>query len=117
MFTDRILLRDVLDNVIDNAIKFTHDGGVDVSSFMEEKDGRCESVIQIKDTGIGIQKEKENILFQEFRQASEGLDRKFEGIGLGLTISKKIIEKLNGKMYMQSSSNGTTINIYFPIKK
>ena len=117
VFTDRILLRDVLDNVIDNAIKFTHDGGVDISSFREEKDGRCESVIQIKDTGIGIQKEKENILFQEFRQASEGLDRKFEGIGLGLTISKKIIEKLNGKMYMQSSSNGTTINIYFPIKK
>ncbi len=113
--TNKILLRDVLDNIIDNAVKFTNEGGVDISSFREEKSGISEAVIQIKDTGIGIQKEKEDLLFKEFRQLSEGLNRKYEGLGLGLTISKRMIEKLEGKMNIQSDSNGTTINIYFRV--
>lgn len=113
--TNKILLRDVLDNIIDNAVKFTNEGGVDISSFREEKNGISEAVIQIKDTGIGIQKEKEDLLFKEFRQLSEGLNRKYEGLGLGLTISKRMIEKLEGKMNIQSDSNGTTINIYFRV--
>ncbi len=114
--TDRILLRDVLDNVIDNAVKFTNQGGVDVSSFKNENEGRNEAIIQIKDTGIGIQKEKEEMLFKEFRQISEGLDRKFEGIGLGLVISRRIIEKLNGRMSIKSGTDGTTVSIIFPVK-
>ncbi len=115
--TNKILLRDVLDNVIDNAVKFTNEGGVNIFSFREEKNGRSVAVIQIKDTGIGIQKGKEDLLFKEFRQLSEGLNRRYEGIGLGLAISKRMIEKLGGKMIIRSDSNGTTVNIYFHIIK
>lgn len=116
VYTDKVLLRDVLDNIIDNAVKFTKEGGVDIITFKEKKAGLDMAVVQIKDTGIGIQKDKERLLFQEFRQISEGLDRKFDGIGMGLTISKKIIERLNGQMFIKSGMDGTTVSIYFPIK-
>jgi signal transduction histidine kinase len=111
--TDRIILRDILDNLIDNAIKFTQSGTVKVSISSKKIDEYKYVVIAIEDSGIGIPQGKEGMAFQEFRQISEGLNRNYEGIGLGLTVTKRLVERINGKMYINSvEGKGTTIKIY-----
>ena len=112
--TDKILLRDILDNLIDNAIKFTESGGIHISTSVRNQK---QAVIEIKDTGIGIPKGKEDLLFQEFRQISEGLSRKYDGIGLGLAISKRLIDRINGSLTIESiEGEGTIVKVYFPLK-
>ena len=109
--TDRILFRDILDNLIDNSVKFTETGGVHITTSVRNSK---QAVIEIKDTGIGIPKGKEDLLFQEFRQLSEGLSRKYEGIGLGLTISKRLVDRINGSLSLESiEGQGTIVRIYF----
>ncbi|MGQ9642613.1 MAG: response regulator, partial [Ignavibacterium sp.] len=72
--------------------------------------------IKIKDTGIGIPPESISKIFEEFRQVSEGLDRKFDGTGLGLTLTKKFVEVLGGKIQVESEvDKGSIFTISFPI--
>lgn len=112
-------LKKVVSHLISNAIKFTNKGSVTLSVtttgsvFDSEK-----IIISITDTGIGIPDEEVDHIFDEFRQASEGLTRKFEGTGLGLTISKKFIELLDGEIQVNSKLNkGTTFTVSIPIYK
>ncbi len=115
--TDKILLKDTLDNLIDNAIKFTNRGGVEIKLSEERNTTKDYAVINISDSGIGIPTEKEKVALEEFRQISEGLSRNFQGIGLGLSISQKMIEKLNGKLKIESTEGkGTTVKIYLAEK-
>lgn len=97
--TDPRMLRDVLNNLINNAIKFTNNGGVFVSLEVFHRD----FIVSIKDTGIGIPEESLGIIFEEFRQVSEGLGRGFQGTGLGLTICKKYVELLGGQISVKST--------------
>lgn len=97
--TDPRMLRDVLNNLINNAIKFTKEGGVFVTLEVLHRD----FIISIKDTGIGIPEESLGVIFEEFRQVSEGLGRGFQGTGLGLTICKKYVELLGGQISVKSS--------------
>lgn len=97
--TDPRMLRDVLNNLINNAIKFTSKGGVFVSLELFHRD----FLVSIKDTGIGISEENLGLVFEEFRQVSEGLGRGFQGTGLGLTICKKYIELLGGQISIKST--------------
>ncbi|MGE5859078.1 MAG: ATP-binding protein, partial [Ignavibacteria bacterium] len=79
------------------------------------KNGRAWGIIRIADTGIGISPEKINIIFDEFRQVSEGGARNYEGSGLGLTISKKIIELMGGHIKVESQIGiGSKFSIYLP---
>ncbi|MGQ9798713.1 MAG: hybrid sensor histidine kinase/response regulator, partial [Ignavibacterium sp.] len=72
--------------------------------------------IKIKDTGIGIPPESISKIFEEFRQGSEGLDRKFDGTGLGLTLTKKFVEVLDGKIQVECEvDKGSIFTISFPI--
>ncbi len=92
--TDPKVLEDVLNNLVSNAIKFTENGKIILSvDELIEPDGQ-HIIIKVQDTGIGIPKEKQELVWHEFRQASEGFNRSFEGTGLGLTISKKYIKML-----------------------
>ncbi len=69
----------------------------------------------MRDTGIGIPQESLNQIFEPFRQGSEGLNRKYEGMGLGLTITKKYVEILDGKIEIESiQGEGTTTTVTFP---
>ncbi len=110
--TDERILSDILNNLVNNAIKFTNEGGVVIESGVE--DGNF--FINVIDTGIGIPEEKYNIIFQEFRQVSEGISRSFEGSGLGLSLAKKFTELLNGEIKLKSEiGKGSTFTISLPI--
>ena len=71
--------------------------------------------ISVKDEGIGIPEDKQELIWQEFRQVSEGYNRKFEGAGLGLTIVKKYVQLLNGRISVESKLNkGSNFTVYIP---
>ncbi len=113
--TDMQMLNSVLNNMIDNAIKYTNEGSIAVSAGIQKIDGMTWAFIKVKDTGIGISEENQKIIFDEFRQASEGYSRSFEGTGLGLSIIKKYIELLNGKISVESRlGEGSTFSVYLP---
>jgi PAS domain S-box-containing protein len=113
---DESLLIKVINNLIDNAIKFTDKGGVKIELESRQIDNRDYAVIKVIDTGIGIDEQYHSIIFEEFRQVSEGLSRSFEGTGLGLTISKKYVELMGGKISVHSKpGEGSTFEVIFPI--
>jgi len=92
--SDEHLLQTSLLNLIDNAVKFTNTGGIAVF-LKKEANSSGDITISIRDTGIGIPDEKREMIFEEFRQASEGYNRPYEGSGLGLAITRKSIHLLN----------------------
>jgi len=112
---DERLLLQIINNLVNNAIKFTEEGGVTVEVGKDRIDGKSCVVIKVKDTGIGISKEHHNFIFEEFRQVSEGLGRTYEGSGLGLSITKKFVDLLGGKILLDSQiGKGSTFIVLFP---
>ncbi len=114
-YYDQELLTNALYNLIDNAIKFTKKGSVTVEvSSTSVNERKCASV-RITDTGIGISESDHELIFSPFRQASEGYSRNYEGTGLGLTLSKRMIESMNGKILLESKpSVGSTFTVLIP---
>jgi len=85
---------------------------------MDKSNGKNYAVIKVIDTGIGIAKEDQETIFDEFRQVSEGYNRHFEGAGLGLTIAKKFAEKMGGNISLQSEvGKGSTFTVVFPAEE
>lgn len=112
---DKRYLRRAITNLVQNAMKFTEKGGVSVFVVNPDKDY---VVIAIKDTGSGIPQEALPHLFTKFYQASNVLNRKQEGSGLGLSIVKKIVEAHKGIVWVESLENvGTTFYIALPLAK
>jgi PAS domain S-box-containing protein len=109
-------LRQVLTNLVGNAVKFTNEGEVFVSVSAQKNPDDCyELIFSVKDTGIGIPAEKMDKLFKPFSQVDDYSTRSYGGTGLGLVISKKLIELMNGRMWVESEvDKGTTF--YFTIK-
>ncbi|NUM70522.1 MAG: response regulator [Ignavibacteriaceae bacterium] len=108
---DEIIFVEILNNIINNAIKFTNTGSVTVE-INEHRDK--ELMISVIDTGIGIEESQLAVIFEEFRQASEGIDRNFEGTGLGLTISKRYTELLGGRIEVKSIPGlGSNFTLFF----
>jgi CheY-like chemotaxis protein len=104
----------IIENLIVNAIKYTNTGGITIEIDKNILEGVSWCVLKVKDTGIGISKENIELIFEEFRQVSEGLSRKFEGSGLGLTIAKKFVELMGGKITAESEPGiGSTFSIMF----
>ena len=113
---DRKLLAQVLNNLVDNAIKFTKTGFIRIETDEQIIDSQKYGVVKVIDTGIGIPQECINFIFEEFRQLSEGLSRNFEGVGLGLTITKNFVELMNGKIEVQSEvDKGSKFSVMFPV--
>jgi signal transduction histidine kinase len=109
---DSMRLRQVIHNLLDNALKFTNCGSIEFGCSLVN-----ETNIQfyVKDTGIGIHPKKQKVIFDSFRQADEALaTREYEGTGLGLSISKGIVTLMKGNIWVESAvSEGTTF--YFTI--
>ena len=113
---DPTRLSQVITNLVHNAIKFTQTGYVELGiKVTEQTDKTMMLTIQVKDTGIGISKEKQKLIFERFTQADSSTSRGFGGTGLGLAICKKILE-LQGSMLRVVSSEGQGSTFYFSKK-
>lgn len=115
--TDEKIIRQILNNLINNAIKYTSNGGVTVSLGKEQRNKKFFISIRVEDTGIGIPLNKQDLIWDEFRQVSEGFNRSFEGAGLGLSITKKFVEKLGGEITLEKSEVdiGSVFKVLFPV--
>lgn len=114
-YTANNLVEKILFHLIKNGIKFTNTGGVEIKIHEKGRDENKKIHISVIDTGIGIQAPDLENIFQEFRQGSEGLTRKFEGTGLGLTISKKFANLLNGDINVSSKPDkGSNFTLIIP---
>ncbi len=101
--SDEKLVSEILINLVNNAIKYTDKGSVEITANKKVKKGKKYFVVEVKDTGIGIPKEKQEIIWEDFRQASEGTSRKYEGTGLGLSIAKRFAEAIKANLYLKES--------------
>ena len=107
LYGDSNRIRQVLLNLIGNALKFTSQGSVVVRVMLEEQDcehGATSIRISVSDTGIGLNQEQQSRLFQAFSQADSSATRRFGGSGLGLFISKKLVELMGGDIGVESAA-------------
>lgn len=101
--TDQEKLYAIFTNLVKNAIKYSYRGYIEFGYYPEQNEqGRDLMIFYVKDTGIGIHKDKTSIIFDRFRQVSEGKNRHYEGAGLGLSITKSYVEMLGGKIWVES---------------
>lgn len=118
---DEIRITQILSNLVNNSIKFTHQGGVhfNISRKPDDKLNGIDAEIiriQVIDTGIGIPAEKQAQLFEAFSQADSSITRKYGGTGLGLTIVKHLINLMNGRISVDSEEGkGTSFSIMLPL--
>lgn len=110
---DPVRLNQILINLVGNALKFTESGGVRVLADLAENDGDAAHVrFRVEDTGIGIPKDKQALIFQSFSQASSDTTRKYGGTGLGLAIVKELVELQEGELDLESTEGvGTTFTV------
>jgi signal transduction histidine kinase len=112
--SDKLRVHQILLNLVNNAVKFTESGTVKIDAFLKNQS----VLVNVTDTGIGIEKNKIDLLFKPFSQIDTGLTRKHEGTGLGLSICKKLLTLLNGTIEVESEYGvGSTFSISLPIKK
>jgi PAS domain S-box-containing protein len=111
-------LRQILINLLNNAVKFTNKGEVAVFVSSRKLEGnRHEIHFVVKDTGMGIPEEKKSCLFQSFSQIDASTTRKYGGTGLGLAISKRLVELMDGKIWVESDvGKGSTFHFAIPIE-
>lgn len=111
--TDERLLRQIINNLVNNAVKYTNAGSIEISV---SKAGNS-FVLIVKDTGIGIKKDKINNIFEEFGQVSEGYNKEYIGSGLGLTLVKRYTTLMNGEINVSSEyGKGTQFTVKLPLK-
>jgi signal transduction histidine kinase/CheY-like chemotaxis protein len=100
---DPARLRQIIINLVGNALKFTSQGSVSLqASLLAETDERVELEVRVKDSGIGIPKERQGKIFESFTQADSSTSRKFGGTGLGLTITALLVEMMGGRIWVES---------------
>lgn len=111
VYTDRSALNRILSNLLSNAIKFTPEGTITLSVQAHEDSME----MGVSDEGVGISAEFLSQIFDEFKQESSGITRSFEGVGLGLTITKRLVELLGGEIRVESEKGrGSTFSVRLP---
>lgn len=114
---DYYRIRNVLKNLVDNAIKFTKQGFIKISFSLDASSSTPELVIDVEDSGIGISKDKQNYVFEKYAQVEQGFTRSYSGIGLGLSIVKNTLTVLDGRIELQSEAGkGSHFKVHIPVK-
>lgn len=112
---DPIRLNQILSNLLSNAVKFTPEGSIEMGIKEISRSGNeIHLKFNVRDTGIGIPREKQSIIFESFKQAADDTTRKFGGTGLGLSISKKLVDLQGGSLNLESQP-GVGSNFFFDI--
>ena len=116
LLLDKIRLRQILINLIGNAFKFTHSGFIDLKvGFVERGRNKIDLIFQLHDSGIGIQEGYLNTIFDPFKQCEDHKNRKYGGTGLGLTITKRLVEAMGGTISVESIlGKGSTFTVFMP---
>jgi len=114
-YIDNLRLRQVLFNILGNAFKFTQKGSVVISIYKRGNnlsDSSIDLIFEIIDTGIGIPESKKKLIFEDFKQLDSDIQKKYGGVGLGLSISKRLVEMMNGEITVESElGKGSTFTI------
>ncbi len=114
---DPFRIKQILANLIGNAFKFTDKGFVRIVAKAVKKGTTLTAQVAVQDTGIGIAKDKQRIIFKEFAQAETSTEKRFGGYGLGLTISKKITQLLHGNLKVKSEvAKGSIFSLEIPLQ-
>ncbi|MES2263294.1 MAG: PAS domain S-box protein [Pseudomonadota bacterium] len=114
---DRRALQQILVKLVNNAIKFTDQGGVRIALGQSELDGQACALVSVSDTGVGIAQDSQDMLFRAFTQLDEGPTRQFEGTGLGLHLSQKLAALLNGRIMFESRyGEGSVFTLAVPLE-
>lgn len=110
---DEIRLRQVLINLLGNAVKFTEQGTITLSiKILQQHEDTVDLLFSVVDTGIGIPDEKQHLLFEKFSQIDSSINTKYGGSGLGLAISRKIVDAMNGDIsFKNNAGQGSTFNV------
>ncbi len=112
IYADEQRTRQIMTNIVANAVKFTHEGGVTVRARAENS----MVLFEISDTGIGIAPEQYEMVFVEFEQLDNSPTREYEGTGLGMAITKRLVEKHGGRIWLESTpGRGTTFYVTMPV--
>ncbi|MGC8865480.1 MAG: ATP-binding protein [Bacteroidales bacterium] len=111
LVTDPVRFNQILINLINNAVKFTHKGYIEVGYRLQDA---YTLMVYVKDTGIGIAEEKQKIIFERFMQADNSHSRQYEGTGLGLAIASALVNLLRGKIWVESTE-GAGSTFFFTI--
>lgn len=112
LLTDAYRIKQVFTNLLDNALKYTEKGQVQFGYKVHKDENKV--IFYVEDTGIGISKEKSDVIFQRFTKIEEDKEKLFRGAGLGLTISNLIIEKLQGEIWLNSTPGKGSV-FYFSV--
>ena len=116
--TDPNRFKQIFLNLLKNALKFTDKGSIEFGLYEHDLESNLPLKFYVKDTGVGIPDEMKDNIFGMFRQANESLSRTYNGVGIGLSISKSLTELLNGKIWLESQvDEGTTFYFTHPINK
>lgn len=111
---DPFRLKQILSNIIGNAYKFTEEGSIKIKAYTTLDDSFF--TISIEDSGIGIEKENQKLVFEEFAQANENIEKKYGGTGLGLSICQKLVTILGGNLKLESEfGKGSIFSIELPL--
>jgi CheY-like chemotaxis protein len=115
---DPLRLRRILWHLVGNAVKFTREGQVEVRASAAVPDARRMMLtVEVRDTGIGIMPEQLNRIFESFRQIETGLSRSHGGLGLGLAVTQKLVELLNGTILVESElGRGSVFTVQVPLR-
>lgn len=117
---DQLRLEQIIRNLLSNAMKFTEKGRVDLDVYIETDPHQHNNewiLFKVEDTGIGISENKQDLVFESFRQADGSTQRKFGGTGLGLSICRQIAELLGGSLTLESKEGvGSTFTLSLPLK-
>lgn len=113
---DAVRLRQVLSHLVENGIKFTKKGRVEVVATGQSVDGKLRLELQVSDTGIGIPADKLSLVFESFRQVDSGLAREHNGLGLGLSLVEKLTALMHGQITVHSApGSGSTFTLSIPL--
>ncbi|MCF8470080.1 MAG: response regulator [Parvibaculum sp.] len=122
---DEARIRQILLNLAGNAIKFTAEGGVSMRLLRvktprerDKQDGRVELLLEVEDTGIGMDEPARTHIFDEFAQADQSHARRYEGTGLGLAITRRLVEAMGGRVEVESEeSRGSLFRAHLPLRR
>ena len=117
LIADGARIQLVLFHLADNAVKFTPQGAVDVSvKLITQADSPC-LLIEVRDSGTGIPPDKQDVIFERFRQVDGSFSRKYGGFGIGLALSKALVDKMGGELKLVSEEGkGTCVTVRIPVR-